>query len=279
MKTTNLNDQQRCDVQTDKNKSMNATAIEAMSTEHHHIESVVKSLQDAATSLENGRRPRVWKLRTVVEFLRVYAGERHHNREEALFFSIHSKCSAFTQSCPFERLNRETEKARALVSMMEEQIAQYEQQQPEAGHALGQTLQEIARLYLHCLWMEDAMVFSTVKGTITEDVNRQLQRQFAEIDSAIGWDLIAQFEQFAANLSFRAATIDLYVGRATARAARSNALISVRDHAPFLKPNFKPIADLKTKNENVTIYATKHSTTTGKQFTESPSIEPPKPLS
>jgi len=56
----------------DKNKSMNATAIEAMSTEHHHIESVVKSLQDATTSLENGRQPRVWKLRTVVEFFGVY---------------------------------------------------------------------------------------------------------------------------------------------------------------------------------------------------------------
>jgi hypothetical protein len=54
LKTTNLNDQQRCVLQTDKN--MNATAIEAMSTEHHHIESVVKSMQDAATGLENGRR-------------------------------------------------------------------------------------------------------------------------------------------------------------------------------------------------------------------------------
>jgi hemerythrin-like domain-containing protein len=247
LKTTNFTDQKRCDLQTDKNKSVNATAIEAMSTEHRHIESVVKSLQDASAGLENGRKLRVWKLRTVVEFLRVYAGQRHHSREEALYFSIYSKCSAFSQSCPFERLHRENEKASALVSRMENQIAQYEQQQPEAGHALGQTLQEIAQLYLHCLWMENAMDFSTAKETITEDVNRQLQRQFSEIDSAIGWDLVAEYEQFAANLSFRAATIDLYAGRATARVARSDALISARDDAPFLKPNFKPIANLKMK--------------------------------
>jgi hemerythrin-like domain-containing protein len=221
---TNLDEQPRCKLQT--GKSMNATAIEAMSTEHHHIESVVKSLQDAATGLENGRRLRVWKLRTVVEFLRVYAGQRHHSREEALYFSIYHECSVFAQSCPLERLNRENEEGRALVSMLEEQIAQYEQQQPEAGHALGQTLQEIAQVYLHCLWMEDATVYPTAKETIPESANRQLQRQFAEIDSAIGWDLVAEYEQFAANLSFRAATIDLYGGRATARSARSNALIS-----------------------------------------------------
>jgi len=98
---TNLNDQ-RCDLQTDKN--MNATAIEGMSAEHRHIESVVKCLQDASLGLEDGRRLRVWKLRTVVEFLRVYAGQRHHSREEALFFSIHSECSEFTQSCSLERL-------------------------------------------------------------------------------------------------------------------------------------------------------------------------------
>ena len=98
---------------------MNATAIEAMSTEHHHIESVVKSLLDAATGLKNGRRLRVWKLRTVVEFLRVYAAQRHYNREEALYFSIHSECGVFTQSCPLERLNRENEKGCALVSVLE----------------------------------------------------------------------------------------------------------------------------------------------------------------
>jgi len=91
---------------------------------------------------------------------------------------------------------------------------------------LGQTLQEIAQLYLHCPWMENALVYPTAKETITESVNRQLRRQFAEIDSAIGWDLVAEYEQFAANLSFQAATIDLYGGRATARFARSNALIS-----------------------------------------------------
>jgi hemerythrin-like domain-containing protein len=169
MKTTNLNEQQECNLQTDKN--VNASAIEVMSTDRHHIESVIKSLQDAATGPENGQRLRAWKLRTVMEFLRVYAGKRHQSREEALHFSIQSECGMFTQSRSFERLNLENEKGRALVSILEEQIALYEQQQPEAGHALGQTLREIAQLYLHCLWMEDAMVFSIAKGTITEGVN------------------------------------------------------------------------------------------------------------
>ena len=187
---------------------MSATAINAMLTEHRHIETVVKSLQDATAALEKGQRLSVQKLRAVVEFLRVYADQRHHGREEALFFPILIKRGVPAQGCPIGGLNHQHKEGRALVSALEDQIAFYGRQQPGSDQALRQTLQEITKLYLHHLWLEDTMVFPMAERLITEVDDRQLQQQFADLDRTFGRDVIARLEQFAGSLSFQAGTAD-----------------------------------------------------------------------
>ena len=180
---------------------MKTTAIHQMTAEHRHIETVIKSLQDAVTALEHGQRLNVEKLRTVVEFLRVYADQRHHQREEALFFPILIKRGVPPQGCPIGGLNHEHEKGRTLVSAFEKQIMLYEQYQTGADNALRQTLQDIMKLYRHHLWMEDAMVFPMAEKLISEDDNRELMIKFAELDRAIGPEVVARLEQFAGGLS------------------------------------------------------------------------------
>lgn len=180
---------------------MKATAIQQMTTEHRHIESVIKSLQGAVAALGNGQRLDVEKLRHVVEFLRVYADERHHQREEALFFPMLVKRGVPAQGCPIGGLNHEHEKGRAFVSALDEQLTAYEQHQTGADQALRQTLQEIIKLYGHHLWMEDAMVFPMAEKLISEDDNRELMIKFGDLDRAIGPELVARLEQFARSLS------------------------------------------------------------------------------
>lgn len=185
---------------------MKTTAINQMTAEHRNIETVIKSLQDAVTALEKRQRLNVEKLRNVVEFLRVYADQRHHQREEALFFPILVKRGVPAQGCPIGGLNHEHEKGRALVSALNEQINIYELHRPGTDQALRQTLQEIVKLYRHHLWMEDAMVFPMAEKLISEDENRELMIQFADLDRAIGPEVVARLEQFAGSLSLQAGT-------------------------------------------------------------------------
>lgn len=206
MKTTSSNNQPSRSSRADR--KTNATAIQAMSIEHRYIETVVKSLADAAAALEKRRPLNVQKLRTVVEFLRVYADQRHHVREETWFFPILTKRGVPARGCPIDGLNHEHEKGRALVSALEEQTAFYAQRQPESDQALRQTLLEITRLYRHHLWMEDAMVFPMAEKLISENDSRELMEKFADLDRIIGQDVIARLEQFAGSLSFQAGTTD-----------------------------------------------------------------------
>mgnify|MGYP001550176516 FL=1 len=210
MKTIQPSQRQEHDGQ--PHKAGDATAIQSLSCEHRHIETVIKSLQDAVAALDARQRLNVQKLRAVVEFLRVYADQRHHQREEGIFFALLVKRGVPPQGCPIGGLNNEHEKGRALVSVLGEGITAYEQKLSGAEHTVRQTLQEIIDLYRKHLWMEDAMVFPMAEKLITETDNKELKEKFADLDRKIGPDVIVRLEQFAGSLSFQAGTADFGYG-------------------------------------------------------------------
>lgn len=182
---------------------MKKNAIGQMFLEHRHIEIVIKSLRDAAAALDRCQRLNVEKLGMAAEFLRIYADQRHHQREEALFFPLLVKRGVPAQGCPIGGLSHEHEKGRALVSALEEWITFYEQQRPGADVELRQTLVAIADLYQKHLWMEDAMVFPMAQRLLTRADNQELKKQFADLDREIGPATIARLEEFANSLSFQ----------------------------------------------------------------------------
>ena len=192
--------------------SADGTAIQSMSGEHRHIEAVIKALSDAVAALDAQQELNTPKLRGVVEFLRVYADQRHHQREEGIFFPLLVQRGVPPQGCPIGGLNNEHEKGRALVSVLDKGITAYEQKQSGADHAVRQTLQEIIDLYRKHLWMEDAMVFPMAEKLITETDNKELKEKFADLDRKIGPDVIVRLEQFAGSLSFQAGTADFGYG-------------------------------------------------------------------
>lgn len=179
-----------------------------MSAEHRHIEVVIKSLSDAVATLDTRQPLNAPKLRGVVEFLRVYADQRHHQREEGIFFPLLVQRGVPPQGCPIGGLNNEHEKGRALVSALAEGITAYEQKRSGADRSLRQTLQEIVELYRKHLWMEDAMVFPMAEKLVTEADNQELKEKFAALDRKIGADVIARLEQFAGSLSFQSGIPD-----------------------------------------------------------------------
>lgn len=175
-----------------------------MSGEHRHITAVIQSLSDAVAAWDTRQPLNAQKLRSVVEFLRVYADQRHHQREEGIFFPLLVQRGVPPQGCPIGGLNNEHEKGRALVSALAEGITAYEQKRSGADYTLRQTLQEIVELYRKHLWMEDAMVFPMAEKLVTETDNQALKEKFDALDRRIGADIIARLEQFAGSLSFQA---------------------------------------------------------------------------
>ena len=164
-----------------------------MDAEHWLIESVVKALGCVADDMERGQQADVAMLVTAVEFLRVYADKLHHGKEETLFFPMLVKRGVPPQGCPIGGLNHEHEKGRALVRALAEQAPAYAQGKPGAKESLIETLRGILDLYQNHIWKEDARVFPMADKELTE--------KFAEVDQAVGLDVVARLVTFARSLA------------------------------------------------------------------------------
>src|SRR5512135_1115732 len=135
------------------------TPTQFMETEHRLIEAVVKALGDVGLAVEKGQRADAALLATAGEFLRIYADQLHHGKEETLFFPMMVKRGVPPQGCPIGGLNHEHEKGRVLVRALAEQVPAYAQCKPGAKEGLPETLRGILDLYQNHIWKEDAMVF------------------------------------------------------------------------------------------------------------------------
>jgi hemerythrin-like domain-containing protein len=181
------------------------TPTQIMEAEHRLIETVVKALGGVAAAVELGERPAGAMLAKVVEFLRIYADQLHHGKEEKLFFPMLVKRGVPPQGCPIGGLNHEHEKGRALVQALAEQAPAYAQGKPGAKEGLIETLRGIQDLYRNHIWKEDAMVFPMADKVLTAADQTELCERFAELDRAIGSETIARLEQFARSLATGAA--------------------------------------------------------------------------
>jgi hemerythrin-like domain-containing protein len=172
-----------------------------MDAEHWLIESVVKALGGVADDMERGQQADVAMLVTSVKFLRVYADKLHHGKEEMLFFPMLVKRGVPPQGCPIGGLNHEHEKGRALVRALAEQAPAYAQGRPGSKEGLLATLRGILDLYQNHIWKEDAMVFPMADNVLTAAGQNELTEKFAEVDQAMGLDVVARLVTFARSLA------------------------------------------------------------------------------
>ncbi len=182
-------------------KATDMTPTQVMESEHRLIENVVKALGGVASALENGQRADVAMLAAAVEFLRVYADQLHHGKEEKLFFPMLVKRGVPPQGCPIGGLNHEHEKGRALVQVLAEWASAYGEGKPGAKEALLETLRGILDLYQNHIWKEDAMVFPMADKLLTAADQTELTEKFAEVDRDIGLDVLARLAAFAQSLA------------------------------------------------------------------------------
>lgn len=126
---------------------MNVSAIAQMTEEHQLITRVVNWLESLSASCEHHGSIDARKLRGATEFLRVYADQRHHQREEAIFFPLLVKLGVPPQGCPIGGLNHGHAQGREMVATLVGQIDAYEQKQADACEKIKKTLEDLVKHY------------------------------------------------------------------------------------------------------------------------------------
>ncbi len=173
---------------------------EDLEHEHRIIERVVAGMAVLAEKLQGGIRVESEILNDLGEFLRVFAGDCHHGKEEKYLFPRLEKKGVPVSGCPLAVLLSEHEKGRRLLADLKQTSDAYTRSGGANRDALVGTLHRLVELYPAHIWKEDYLLFPMSEKVLSAQDQEALAGEFEQHELEIGPDVHHGFEQMADRL-------------------------------------------------------------------------------
>lgn len=175
---------------------------EMLEAEHRIIALIVGEAPVLASRLEEGVPVDNGLMTGIVEFMRVYADQCHHGKEEELLFPVLAEKGVPMHGCPIGGLISEHIRGRALVKGLEEAASAIEINESDtaARERLIANLRGIADLYPGHIWREDYMLFPMTGKILSEEEQESLYEAFQQVDKRIGNQVIDRLVAFAKSI-------------------------------------------------------------------------------
>jgi len=172
-----------------------------LENENQIIAKVIGAAPVLADRLEAGQAVEGEILQGVVEFMRIFADQCHHDKEEALLFPLLGKKGVPMQGYPVGALTMEHGMGRMLVKGLAYAAQAYEEGAPVGKQAVVQALRGIAELYPSYIWKEDNILFLLTNEVLSLQEQQSLHEQFVQVEQRVGQDVHQRLELFADQLS------------------------------------------------------------------------------
>jgi len=172
---------------------------EVLEREHQFITQVSACMALLAEDLGKGQEVSTATLDDMLEFLRTFADQCHHGKEEGYLFRMLDKKGASAKGCSLGVLRMEHDQARSLVGQLATTSAHYTKDGSERD-ALRATLLRLVELYKGHIRKEDSLLFPMTNEVLSEKDQETLSEQFEAADSRMGEDVSGGFEELAAKL-------------------------------------------------------------------------------
>ena len=170
--------------------------------EHKIIALIVGAAPVLASKLEEGRPVDTRLISGIVEFMRLYADQCHHGKEEELLFPLLADKGVPMHGCPIGGLITEHARGRILVKGLDEASSALTTNESDvsARDRLIANLRGIADLYPGHIWREDYMLFPMTCKILSKEEQDSLYAAFQKVDERIGNDVIDRLARFAQSL-------------------------------------------------------------------------------
>ncbi|HWQ27048.1 MAG TPA: hemerythrin domain-containing protein [Chlorobaculum sp.] len=176
---------------------------EMLEAEHKVIALIVSAAPLLAEKLEDGSWFDKTIITDIVEFMRRYADQCHHGKEEELLFPALAEKGVPMQGCPIGGLINEHARGRVLVKGLEESAdaLQNNRDDVSARTRLVSNLRGIAELYPGHIWREDYLLFPMTCKILSGEEQDKLYAAFEKVDDRIGKQELDRLVRFAESLS------------------------------------------------------------------------------
>lgn len=174
--------------------------IHELKHDHRMIQQVVAGMSAVAELLDSGKQVDPGVLADLVQFLRVFADQCHHEKEEQHLFPLLANKANGSTRHELESLEREHRSARQLVGQLAKAAAVYVHSPAAVRYRVIDLLQQLAELYPAHIWKEDFLLFPLAQQSLSTTEQQDLQEKFEDVEREVGEDLHAGFEMLANKL-------------------------------------------------------------------------------
>lgn len=174
--------------------------IHELKNDHRVIQQVVAGMSAVAELLDSGKRVDPSVLADLVQFLRVFADQCHHEKEEQHLFPLLSTNANVSTRRELESLAREHRSAKQLVSQLAKVAAVYIHNPGAVRYRVVDLLQQLVELYPAHIWKEDFLLFPMAQQNLSNTEKRDLEKKFDYVEREVGEDVHAGFVMLAKKL-------------------------------------------------------------------------------
>jgi hemerythrin-like domain-containing protein len=174
--------------------------IHELRHDHRVIQQVVAGMSAVADLLNSGKQVDASVLSDLVQFLRVFADQCHHEKEEQHLFPLLATKANVSIRRELESLEREHRSAKQLVGQLAKVAAVYGHNPAAVRYRIIDLLQQLVDLYPAHIWKEDFLLFPLAQQNLSQTEQEALKEKFGDVEREVGEDVHAGFEMLARKL-------------------------------------------------------------------------------
>ena len=173
---------------------------EMLEEEHRVIQKVVGAMAAVAEALEDDGDVEADTLREITAFMRTFADQCHHGKEETHLFPVLERKGVPARGCPLGALIHEHQNGRALVAALAQAEAAYTSGDRSAKDRLASSLRGLIALYPGHIWKEDYLLFPMSNKVLSAEDQQNLSMEFEKVEETVGRDVHRRLEQLSEQL-------------------------------------------------------------------------------
>ena len=157
-------------------------ATRVLRNEHDAILRMLDVAEETAGQLEAGKKVPGEILTGLLEFLRLFADQCHHGKEEDLLFPLMEKKGMPRDGGPIGVMLHEHEQGRALIRAMNEAAAAYNLGEKAAGMNWAKPALAYVALLREHIFKENNILFMMAERMLSPEEQAQLAEEFERVE-------------------------------------------------------------------------------------------------
>ena len=157
-------------------------ATDALKKDHRVIEKMLRLLELIAIKLENGENVPVDLLKKALDFIRNFADNYHHGKEEDILFKIMGEKGFAIEGSPIAVMLDEHNTGRGYTRALSEGIDKYTSGDDNARKEIAENARNYTRLLATHIMKEDNILYTLADKILPQNQQEELLNKFAIVE-------------------------------------------------------------------------------------------------